>query len=239
MPLARRWNQMGKVIIMSETTDEPLTLAGQMAGICWGSNTSDHTKNFQRGLDCLKSGHGRVLEYPQIYMILDGWSAKVIREFYTHIIDVTRLQASTRYVNYEDFDYIIPSTIKSNENALTIYNKTIEDIKAAMIKLNDLGIPKEDYSGLLPLNYSTKVVCRIGLRELINMSEQRMCVRAYHEYRDLMKEILESLSIYSDEWKYLIEEEKIFAPKCSKLGYCPEHYSCGRYPKKGEQNGIN
>jgi thymidylate synthase (FAD) len=235
--LAQRWNMKNRrVIILSETTDEPLTFSGMMCGVCWGGDVSDHEKNFKRGLDCLKSGHGRVLEFPQIYMILDGWSAKVIREFYTHIIDVTRLQESTRYVNYENFKYITPPTIASNSPALAIYDKAIKNIQEAMTELDKLGIPKEDYSGLLPLNYETKIVCRIGLRELINMSEQRMCSRAYHEYRDLMKEIIEALSIYSDEWKYLIEEEDIFAPKCKKLNYCPERYGCGRYPKKEDTN---
>lgn len=235
MPLSTRWNQQNsKVIILSETTDEPLTFSGKLCGVCWGADTSDHSKNFKRGLECLRSGHGRVLEYPQIYMILDGWSAKVIREFYTHIIDVTRLQASTRYIDYKDFEYIVPPSIEANDEAKEIYNQTIRNIKEGLEKLNKLNIPKEDSSGLLPLNYSTKVVVRIGLRELINMSEQRMCSRAYHEYRDLMSEILSALSIYSDEWKYLIEEEKIFAPKCQKLGYCPEKNSCGRKPKRGE-----
>ena len=35
MSLAKRWNQQGKVIIMSETTDEPVKMIGAMAGICW------------------------------------------------------------------------------------------------------------------------------------------------------------------------------------------------------------
>ena len=69
--MALRWNQEGKVVILSETCDEPLTFCGSLAGICWGSDASDHEKNFKRGVDCLTSGHMRVLEYPQIYMILD------------------------------------------------------------------------------------------------------------------------------------------------------------------------
>ena len=84
MPLAQRFNQNGKVIVMSETTDEPLTLAGYCAGVCWNADVSDQKKNFKRGLQCLKDGHGKVLEYAQVYLILDGWSARVIRELYTH-----------------------------------------------------------------------------------------------------------------------------------------------------------
>jgi thymidylate synthase (FAD) len=83
--LSMRWNQTGRTIILSETTDEPLTLAGYCAGAAWGADTSYHEKNFKRGLDCLHSGHGRVLEFPQIYMVLDGWSARVIREFGRHV----------------------------------------------------------------------------------------------------------------------------------------------------------
>lgn len=230
--IAKRFNQNGKVIILSETTDEPITLMGEMAGICYNSDTTNHEKNYKRGLDCLRSGHGRVLEYPQIYMIIDGYSAKVLRELYTHIISVTRLQASTRYINYSNFDFVVPLSIENNEDALKIYNNTMQQIANGMKELEQLGIPKEDFSGLLPMNYKSKMVWRVGLRELINISEQRLCNRAYHEIRDLMKDIFESLSIYSDEWKYLVEEEKVFVPKCEKLGWCPEKYSCGRMGKK-------
>jgi len=71
---------MGKVIIQSEyTTRNPITMIGTEAGICWGADTSDTQKNYKRGLDCLESEHGRTFEFPDIYMILDGYSARVIR----------------------------------------------------------------------------------------------------------------------------------------------------------------
>ena len=89
---------MGKVIIQKETTQNPLQVMGKMAGICWNAPTDDKDKNIKRALDCIESGHGRVSEFPQIYIILDGYSARAIREFYTHIGGgPTRLQASTRY----------------------------------------------------------------------------------------------------------------------------------------------
>lgn len=226
---------MGKVIIMSETTDEPLTFTGFCAGICWGADTSNHEKNFKRGLECLRSRHMRTVEFPQIYMILDGWSARCIRELYTHIIDVTRLQASTRYVDYTDFKYFIPSIISNNPEARDAYEGTMDEIRMTAEYLEkDLGIKREDVANLLPLGMETKIVFRCGLRELINIMEQRLCMRAYHEIRELMEEIKQALVIYSDEWKYLIEEEKIFTPKCESLGYCPERYSCGRKIKKDD-----
>ena len=53
---------MGTVTIIKETTKNPITLMGERAGICWGSDLSDQEKNYKRGLDCIISGHGRVME---------------------------------------------------------------------------------------------------------------------------------------------------------------------------------
>lgn len=226
----------GKVIILPETTKNPISFCGEVSGTCYGSDISNQEKNFKRGLDCLRSGHGRVLEYPQIYLVLDGWSAKVMREWYVHIISVSRLQASTRYINYKDFDYVVPPSIQANDEALTIYENCIFVAQNAISRLEEIGIPKEDFSGLLPLNYRTQVVCRIGLRELINMSNQRLCSRAYHEYRLLMKTIIEKLSEYGDEWKDLVEKEKVFVPKCEVVGFCSEKKSCGRAKRRDNNN---
>ena len=95
----REWN--GQMItILKETPKNPITLMGERAGVCWGADTDNKEKNYKRGLECIKSGHHRVLEYVNVEMILDGYSARVIREWYTHIGGApTRLQASTRYIN--------------------------------------------------------------------------------------------------------------------------------------------
>lgn len=228
--MAKRFNQNGRVIILSETTDEPISMIGQMAGICWGADTSSNEKNFKRGLDCLNSGHGRTFEYPQIYMKIGGYSARVIREFTRHLGGVpTYLQESTRYVDSKNFDYVVPPSIKNNGTAKVVYESTMREIRDCLHKLDMLGVPKEDSAMALPLGMTTKIVYRTNLRNLIDMSHQRLCSRAYWEYRELMADILEALSIYSDEWNYLVNDLKVFVPKCEYLGRCPEKKSCGRY----------
>ena len=223
---------MGKIIIQEETTLKPISLIGKEAGVCWGANILDEEKNYNRGLDCLASGHGRTWEYPQVYVILDGYSARVIRELYTHIGGApTRLQASTRYIKYQHgFDYITAPSIEKNEEAKQVYDDAMKHLVEAMCKLEELGIHKEDSGMLLPLAMSTKVVLRTNLRNLIDMSHQRLCTRAYWEYRQLMRDLMKELSTYSDEWKYLVEE--YFVPKCEVCGFCTERYCCGRKPKK-------
>jgi len=37
-----------------------------MAGVCYGTDVSDDEKNYKRGIDCLKSQHGRTWEFPTV-----------------------------------------------------------------------------------------------------------------------------------------------------------------------------
>lgn len=219
---------MGKITILPETTKEPISLIGKRAGICWGTDITDAMKNYNRGMDCIKSNHGRTLEYVNIELVIEGYSARVIREWYTHIGgSPTRLQASTRYINYDNFKYITPHSIAVNPVAVKLFENTIHNISETITRLVDSeNIPREDAAMLLPFCMETKIVDKRNLRNLIDMSRQRMCTRAYHEYRELFTDICNALSNYSDEWRSVIETQ--MKPKCEVLGYCPEKNSCGR-----------
>ena len=219
------------VIIQEYTYKYPIQMIGAESGVCYGSDVSDKEKNYKRGVDCLKNNHGRTWEFPDVYMILDGYSARVLREWYTHIGgSPTRLQESTRYIDYTNFEYFIPPSILNNSKASHVYEKMMKNISNSLSILNSLGIPKEDSANGLPLGMLSKVVCKHNFRNLADMSNQRICTRAYHEYRKLFKDICVALSEYSDEWKYLVEN--YFMPKCDKYGYCMESKSCGRKEKR-------
>lgn len=221
---------MGKIIILPETTKNPLTLIGERAGICWGTDISDSEKNYKRGIDCLEHNHGRTLEFVNIEMVIDGYSAKVIREWYTHLGGApTRLQASTRYIDYSNFSYIIPSKIGNNAEAAKVYMDEMGRISESINKLLELGIPNEDATMILPLAMATKIVDKRNLRNLIDMSRQRMCSRAYWEYRVMFNDILDALRDYSEEWKYIVDY--YMHPKCIDLGGCPEKRPCGYFEK--------
>ena len=223
---------MGKVIIFPETVKNPITLIGHRAGICYESDVSDPEKNYKRGLDCIKSGHGRVLEFVDVHLGFKGYSAKVIREWYTHIGGApTRLQASTRYIEYGNFNYIIPKTIQDNPTALGYYESCMNVIRETIKALEtQCNIPKEDSSMLCPLGMETMMVDKRNVRNLIDMSRNRECNRAFWEYRQLFSDVKNALAHWSKEWQELID--LTFHPKCVELRYCPEDKGCGRYPKK-------
>ena len=225
---------MGRVIILEETTKNPITLIGKRAGVCVGADVTDDSKNYRRGIDCITSNHGRTLEYVNVEMIIDGYSARVIREWYTHLGGVpTRLQASTRYIDYEHgFNYVVPESIRNDEKRYEIYTEAIHQINKALVELEDVGTPREDSALLLPLGMTTKIVDKRNLRNLIDMSHQRMCTRAYHEYRKLFRDICTALYKISDEWAWIVDN--LFVPKCDYIGYCPEKKSCGKVKKREE-----
>ena len=222
---------MGTITILPETVKDPISLIGRCAGVCWGGDIEDPVKNHKRGLSCITSNHGRTLEYPDIYAVLDGYSARVIREWYTHIGGApTRLQASTRYIDYNNFKYYTPPKIATDPKTCQIFDEAMSNIMSSYMALLDLGVTKEDAANILPLGMSTKIVDKRNVRNVMDMSRQRMCSRAYHEFRNLFHDYISALSEYSDEWKELCD--LVMMPKCEALGYCPEAKSCGRLPKK-------
>ena len=226
---------MGKIIISERTVKDPITLIGEMAGVCYGAPVDDKEKNYKRGIHNLKSGHGRTWEFPDVYLTIDGYSARVMREWYTHIGGApTRLQASTRYIDYaeKNFEYITPKSIAMIPEANDIWDDLMMHINSTLLYLEqNYDIPHEDTANGLPLGMETTVVCRINLRTLIDMSHQRMCSCAYWEYRELFFDLIQALKNYSEEWAYLVEN--YFMPKCEVVGYCNEgKRTCRRKPLK-------
>ena len=226
---------MGQVIILPETPKNPLSLIGERAGVCWNADVSDDEKNIKRGISCIDSGHGRTMEFVDVHMIIDGFSARVMREYYRHVGGLTPyLQASTRYIDYKDFDVIRPASIERNKEALVEFNMTVKNLRKSLEALKTLGVPNEDVANLLPLGMATKCIEKRNLRNLVDMSHVRKCSRAYHEYRlELFPAIENALKDYSDQWAWIIDN--LFKPKCEVYGYCDEKNSCGRMPRKEDK----
>ena len=220
------------VIIQNYTPKNPISMIGYEAGVCWGADVSNQEKNYKRGLDCIKSEHGRTWEFPDVYATIEGYSAKCLREWYTHIGGApTRLQASTRYIDYskgDGFKYTTPHTIEKNATLYEEWGLLMANINQSIEYFIANGIPVEDATMALPLAYSSKMVDKRNFRNLVDMSHQRKCTRAYWEYRQLFNDYEKALRNYSEEWNTLCD---LFIPKCEYFGFCKEKKTCGRKPK--------
>lgn len=214
-------------LLENRTEKDPLAHIGFNAGVCWGADVKNNEKNVERGKTCLKDGHLRTSEYPDVEMVISGYSARCIRELYTHIIGVTRLQESTRYVNCAESDYFVPTGLTEEQH--NNYTYCMNEIFSMYQNQLNIGVSKEDAANVLPLGMDTKIVWKINLRALIHFMEMRKCTRAYKEIRQLAQDIYDVLVNYSDEWKWIAE--KFFVPSCISRGYCIESKCCGRAPK--------
>ena len=226
---------MGKVTILDETCKNPYLLIGQCAGIAYDSDITDEAKCVKRGKRCVADGHGRVLEFVDVFMQIEGYSCRVIREFMRHVGDgLTVIQRSTRYVNEGNFEYYTPPAVEKNDMAKELYERTMHFIEVNYQKMIDeYGIKKEDAANLLPLGLNTTLAVKKNARCLMDMSRVRLCNRAYIEYRELMHDIINALKVYSPEWEELAND--IFKAKCEISDYCDESMGCGKYPKREEK----
>lgn len=213
-------------------TPNPLTFMGEIANICYGNKINTKDKLKKLSVECINSGHHRVLEYVDMTICIENYSARMVRELYTHHTGVSRLQESTRYVDYKNFDFYIPASIKQNSLANDEYISLMDEIQRVYFYLLNQDIPKQDIANILPLGMMTKVVLKINLRALLHMAEMRLCNRALKEYKDFMYELKESLRDIDDEWEYIIDN--YYKPKCEIIGYCTEKQSCHKMPMKSE-----
>lgn len=220
------------ITILPQTDKKPLNTIGFCAGVCWNSPVDDKEKNIKRAKNCIASGHLRVAEYPDVFCVIEGYSARCIRELYTHIIGTTRLQSSTRYVDAKNMDIENEFYYPFSDEAKEVYKNGLQNIMQTYQKLEDLGYPKEDAANILPLGMSTKIVWKMNLRGLIHFMNMRLCNRAYKEIRQLSNELKQKLRIYSPEWEWICDN--LLVPKCDALGYCDEAKSCGRKITKAQ-----
>ena len=107
------------------------------------------------------------------------------------------------------------------------------EIQKHLARLDELGAPREDSAMGLPLGMETRIVCKHNLRNLMDMSRQRMCSRAYHEYRALFSGLCRELSGYSEEWDYTVSHSAPNAPGQRDFSRCTapffleiRQYSC-------------
>lgn len=214
------------ITILPQTDKEPLNTIGYCAGVCWNSPIDDKEKNIKRAKACIKSGHTRTAEYPDVFCVIQGYSARCIRELYTHIIGTTRLQSSTRYVDAKNMNIENEFYCPFNDDGKEIYQEGLKTVMNTYQKLEDAGYAKEDAANILPLGMDTKIVWKINLRALMHFMSLRLCSRAYKEIRALSVELKNELKKISPEWQWICDN--LLLPKCETVGYCDEEHTCGR-----------
>ena len=173
----------------------------------------------------IRSGHESVLEHAVYTFEVKGVSRALTHQLVRHRV-ASYSQQSQRYVNMEDFNYVIPESIKVNENVWNEYSTLMEYISDLYREMVDkYNIPGEDARYILPNACATNIVVTMNARELLHFFALRCCNRAQWEIRELAEKMLKLCWEVSP----IIFEDA--GPSCVRDGFCRESKSCGRAPK--------
>ena len=196
-------------------------------------NAPDDEKMLSLIKRVIGSGHYSTIEHVQLTFAIQNVSRACTHQLVRHR-HMSFSQKSQRYVKEKgEFDYIMPKSIENNSELAKKFEDFIQNTSNLYQEFIEAGILAEDARSILPNAAASSLVASLNLRELIHLSNLRLCTRAQAEIRSLVKAMVDEV-IKKEPWlkPYLV-------PKCERLGYCDEDKSCGRMKTKEELLNIN
>ena len=196
-------------------------------------NAPDEDKMLSLIKRVIGSGHYSTIEHIQLTFAVQNVSRACTHQLVRHR-HMSFSQKSQRYVKEKgEFDYIMPKSIENNPELAKKFEDFIQNTSNLYQEFIEAGILAEDARSILPNAAASSLVASLNLRELIHLSNLRLCTRAQAEIRSLVKAMTDEV-IKKEPWlkPYLV-------PKCERLGYCDEDKSCGRMKTKEELMHTN
>jgi thymidylate synthase (FAD) len=214
-------------------TSEPEIAAATAANLCYSSaNIEGLTQKMdaERAKKLIekivKMGHESVLEHAYFTFGVEGVSRALTHQLVRHRI-ASYSHQSQRYVKADDFDYVIPPSIKNDTEKKKKFEEVMVQLNKAYAEMREIA-PKEDARFVLPNAAETKIIVTMNARALLNFFEKRCCYRAQWEIRALADKMLAECKDVAPT---------IFAkagPSCISKGVCYEgEMSCGLYKTVG------
>ena len=151
--------------------------------------------------------------------------------------EIVKNMQSFRYVDKNDFTYVIPHNIEKNEKAVALYQNCMSNIDTTRKAIRDILINEdnidphkavEDANFVLPRATNTKLTIGFTPEALIRFMWKRLCVRAQDEIREVAIAMKKAVAEINAEFA------KELVPHCTYLLWCPEgeKHSCGAYPTR-------
>lgn len=215
-------------------------------------NTEKHLKLVKAVLD---SGHMSIAEHVNFTFAIEGISRACSHQLVRHRLctfsqqsqryveikeDANKLnELLVNYKKYNDFNneqelreivdkyFVITSSTDETFHGTETNDGLVflADALLSYLIFTARGVKAEDARSVLPNATKTNIVVTTNLRNLIHISELRLCTRAQKEIRQLFKLIKEEVT---NNNKVL---GNMLMAQCDRLGYCPEASKCcGKRP---------
>lgn len=169
-------------VTLIQATENPIEVISQIASICYDSdpkNSLGLVKHLYR------NGHHSVFEHIYFTFKIEGISRACSHQLVRHR-HCSFTQRSQRYCSEDNFGYVTPPTISEEcfSNDMKTLNEWYNGYQTGG------NVPNEDARYLLPNACETSLYLSCNLRELIHMANERLCMRAQWEIRDLVKQMI-------------------------------------------------
>ncbi len=191
-------------VVLLRHTPEPEGVVAMAAKLCYSpANVEDlkekiEAKDQTAFVEKLATiGHLSPIEHITFTFGIEGISRACSHQLVRHRL-ASYSQQSQRYVREEQFDYVIPPSIKQDPEITREFEQFMAEAQAnytrVLKRLEELGIKGEsgnqDARYLLPNAAETKIVVTMNARELLHFFRVRCCNRAQWEIREMAERML-------------------------------------------------
>lgn len=172
-------------VTLTQATPNPIETIAQIASICYDSDPKNPLGLVKH---LYRNGHHSVFEHIYFTFKIEGISRACSHQLVRHR-HCSFTQRSQRYCSEDGFGVVIPKSI-SEVDAKNGYFDFMDEVEKNYHELQALGIPNEDARFILPNACETSLYLSCNLRELIHISNERLCNKAQWEIRNLVKEMV-------------------------------------------------
>jgi thymidylate synthase (FAD) len=188
------------LVTLIQATPDPINTIAKIASICYDSDPKNPLGLVKH---LYRNGHHSVFEHVYFTFKIEGISRACSHQLVRHR-HCSFTQRSQRCCSEDGFGVVIPSTI-AKVDVKGGYMGLVDTIAENYEELQYIGIPNEDARYVLPNACETSLYLSCNLRELIHMSNERLCRRAQWEIRELVKQMV---SLVAPELQFML------VPKC-------------------------
>lgn len=172
-------------VTLIQATPNPIEIIAQIASICYDSNPSNPMKLVEH---CYKNGHLSVMEHIYFTFKIEGISRACSHQLVRHR-HCSFTQRSQRYCSEDGFGFVTPPSI-AKIDVMGGYPGLMDTITENYEELQAHDVPNEDARYVLPNACETSLYLSCNLRELIHICNERLCLRAQWEIRELVKKMV-------------------------------------------------
>ena len=187
-------------VTLIQSTPNPIETISKIASICYDS---DPKKPLGLVKHLYKNGHHSVFEHIYFTFKIEGISRACSHQLVRHR-HCSFTQRSQRYCSENEFGTVLPHSIESMDD-LGGFVRLVSIIEANYEELQARGVPNEDARYILPNACATSLYLSCNLRELIHISNERLCSRAQWEIRELVQKMV---ALVDPELQFML------VPKC-------------------------